>query len=210
MYLLIQVHPGFHMDLPAFLVMEDILNDVFARLTTAAMSLDPPSLISRVGASARTHYIMQTHEFIPGSSYTRMHAGLYGGPKKCTFTLGTISIVGEQFAGKELCLSILTAVDEGSLDHTSWCLRSQARESLAGKLAAWDIKIPRAKKEAFDSWLLAVRQKRDDGSWFPGGMLESTHFEYAANSVFPGAYTDPYTDAYTAYTDVYPDIHTDA
>jgi hypothetical protein len=115
-----------------------------------------------------------------------MHSGLDGGPKECTFTLEAISIVGERFAGNELCLSILTAKDEGSLDSTSWCLRSQAKESLAGKLAAWEMKVPLEKKQAFDSWLHAVRQKRDDGSWFPGGMLESAHFEYAANSVFPG------------------------
>jgi hypothetical protein len=48
------------------------------------------------------------------------------------------------------------------------------------------MKIPLGKKQAFDSWLLAVREKRDDDSWFPGSMLESAHLEYAAMEVFPG------------------------
>jgi hypothetical protein len=37
------------MDPPAFMVMEDILGDIYGRLTTAAMSLAPPSLIACIG-----------------------------------------------------------------------------------------------------------------------------------------------------------------
>jgi hypothetical protein len=55
-----------------------------------------------------------------------------------------------------------------------------------GKLAAWDMKLPLVKKQAFYSWLLAVREKRDDGSWFPGCMLERAHLEYAAEEVLSG------------------------
>jgi hypothetical protein len=49
-----QVQPGQFMDTAGLMIVEDLLNDVFARLCTSAMALAPPSLIG-------THSCIKTH-----------------------------------------------------------------------------------------------------------------------------------------------------